>query len=60
MRDFLPGQLVRMRNVEPNPMIITIICRVPHPYLDCLSTYKVLGENGKTYSVSESFLESIL
>jgi hypothetical protein len=48
-----------LRNVEPKPMIVTIILKTPHPHLDFLSAYKVLGENGKTYSVSESFLESL-
>jgi hypothetical protein len=59
VRELLPGALARMYNIEPQPLIVTIIRKARHPYHDFLSAYKVLGENGKTYSVSETFLRSI-
>jgi len=60
MRDLLPGDLVYMHNIGPKPLIVTVIRKLRHPYLDFLSAYKVLGEDGKTYSVSENFLKGTL
>lgn len=58
MSDFFPGDLAQM-NFMGDSTIVTIVRRVPHPYLPTLSAYKVLDTNGKTHSVSQRFLKVV-
>lgn len=59
MSSYVPGDLVLVSIVEPEPVVVTILSKIPHPYLNFRVAYKVLDSKGRTYSVSEIFLKSI-
>lgn len=59
MSSYVPGDIVLMRNVEPEPVIVTVIRKVPHPILSFRTSYEVLSAAGKVHSISEAFLWSI-
>lgn len=59
MKDFLPGDLASMVGTVREPMTVTVLRKLPHPFLSTLNAYKVLAMDGKTYSVSQSFLRPI-
>lgn len=59
MNLFDPGDLVLMSIFEPEPVVVTILSKISHPYLNFRAAYKVLDSKGRTHSVSEIFLKSI-